>query len=257
MVASNVDSGNGAWVLIERTGGAQQVAPATQSQHAAQLGQLAAVQGAFKNLKVAALGVNNTSTVVTADELVLENGSNLYASVRGVNVTINSAGTVGQPNSLSTGTLAASTWYYVWVWYNGTTVCGTLDPSATAPTAPSGYTAGYRARIGAVRTDSSGNKYLLQTLQYGRSARYVTTSGTNLTTLPVMASGAATFPSAVSTLAFVPLTASKISLYVNSSGLTSAVQVFPNTQSSNTFSYADGICSQKRRPRLPCGRFSR
>lgn len=39
VVAPSVNSGNGAWVILECTGGAQQIAPATQSQHAMQLGQ--------------------------------------------------------------------------------------------------------------------------------------------------------------------------------------------------------------------------
>lgn len=219
------------------------VAPATQPQHAAQLGQIAAVQGVFKNLKVAALGVNNSSAVVTVDELVLENGSNLYASVRGVNVTINAAGAVGQPNSLSTGALAASTWYYVWVWYNGTTVCGTLDPSATAPTAPSGYTAAYRARVGAVRTDSSGNKYLLQTLQYGRKAQYVVnaTAGSNVVNLPALASAVVGNPdaptySAIATGAFVPSTASEIDLVMKAGSASGHSICAPNSSYSNATS---------------------
>ncbi|CAJ0719368.1 hypothetical protein LMG6871_02818 [Ralstonia edaphis] len=40
VVASTVNGGNGAWIVMECTGGAQQVAPAAQSQHALQLGQL-------------------------------------------------------------------------------------------------------------------------------------------------------------------------------------------------------------------------
>ncbi|WP_156440960.1 hypothetical protein [Burkholderia sp. ABCPW 14] len=39
VVASTVNSGNGAWILTECAGGAQQVAAATQSNHALQLGQ--------------------------------------------------------------------------------------------------------------------------------------------------------------------------------------------------------------------------
>ncbi|MCA7959523.1 hypothetical protein LGM14_18660 [Burkholderia multivorans] len=39
VVASTVNGGSGAWVLMECIGGAQQVAPATQSQHAVNLGQ--------------------------------------------------------------------------------------------------------------------------------------------------------------------------------------------------------------------------
>ncbi|WP_232450919.1 hypothetical protein [Burkholderia ubonensis] len=47
VVASTVNSGNGAWILMECAGGAQQVAPATQSQHAAQLNQVG-----FQNIVV-------------------------------------------------------------------------------------------------------------------------------------------------------------------------------------------------------------
>lgn len=39
LVQAGVNGGNGAWIVIESLGGASQVAPATQSQHAMQLGQ--------------------------------------------------------------------------------------------------------------------------------------------------------------------------------------------------------------------------
>ncbi|MHC3822512.1 glycine-rich domain-containing protein [Pseudomonas sp. G3-19] len=39
LVQAGVNGGNGAWILIESLGGAQQVPPATKSQHAIQLGQ--------------------------------------------------------------------------------------------------------------------------------------------------------------------------------------------------------------------------
>jgi hypothetical protein len=39
LVQAGVNSGNGAWIIIESLGGASQIAPATQSQHALQLGQ--------------------------------------------------------------------------------------------------------------------------------------------------------------------------------------------------------------------------
>ncbi|WAL80945.1 hypothetical protein OYT13_13775 [Pandoraea sp. XJJ-1] len=61
VVASNVNSGNGAWVLIECTGGAQQIAPATQPQHAAQLAQLPAKsQSLSASVAANALTVNFT-----------------------------------------------------------------------------------------------------------------------------------------------------------------------------------------------------
>jgi hypothetical protein len=50
LVQAGVNSGNGAWIIIESLGGAQQVAPATQSQHAVQMGQAAGVVGSTRNL---------------------------------------------------------------------------------------------------------------------------------------------------------------------------------------------------------------
>ncbi|WCM21349.1 hypothetical protein NDK50_07850 [Paraburkholderia bryophila] len=47
IVASTVNSGNGAFILMECAGGAQQVAPATQPQHAVQLQQAQAMRGTF------------------------------------------------------------------------------------------------------------------------------------------------------------------------------------------------------------------
>ncbi|MBR7998258.1 hypothetical protein [Burkholderia vietnamiensis] len=55
VVASTVNSGNGAWILMECAGGAQQVAPATQSGHAVQQAQV--------------VGVNQTLTNVTGSRV--------------------------------------------------------------------------------------------------------------------------------------------------------------------------------------------
>ncbi|WP_176061656.1 hypothetical protein [Burkholderia multivorans] len=49
VVAPTVNSGNGAWILMECAGGAQQVAPATRSHHAAQLGQVLGKQAQFSS----------------------------------------------------------------------------------------------------------------------------------------------------------------------------------------------------------------
>lgn len=56
------------WVLVECTGAAVQIAPATQSQHAVQLGQNTGVVGVTRNLK-AYLGTAGTSLTFTADEI--------------------------------------------------------------------------------------------------------------------------------------------------------------------------------------------
>ena len=96
-------------------------------------------------------------------------------------------------NGLDAGTEAASTWYYVWLIWNGTLLRGLLSTSATAPTMPSGYT--WKALIGVLRNDGSSN--LVRSYQTDRevfvamqtiftatagSLTYVNLSGTPLTT---------------------------------------------------------------------------
>jgi hypothetical protein len=60
-------------------------------------------------------------------------------------------------NGLDAGARANNTWYHVWVIANaaGATVDWLFSSSATAPTMPTGYT--LKRRIGAVKTDGSGN----------------------------------------------------------------------------------------------------
>jgi hypothetical protein len=94
----------------------------------------------------------NTSTV-TADNLVLldTSGGQFIAHTVNVAPSLAAAGA----NGLDTGSEASSTWYYLYVIYNGTTVAGLYSLSATAPTMPSGYT--YKALVSAVRNDGSSN----------------------------------------------------------------------------------------------------
>lgn len=173
------------------------------------------VQGASKNLQASATGLS-ASVLVSADELVVESAGNLYQTLRGVSLTINSA--AAGANGLDTGTLAASTWYAMWVIYNPTTlaVAGLLSLSSTAPTMPSGYT--HRARVGWIRTDST-NKYPLSFVQAGRRVQYRVAAGSNVAALPLMASGvqgawSATAPVwvAIAHANFVPPTATAIKL---------------------------------------------
>jgi hypothetical protein len=174
------------------------------------------VAGAFRNLRASATGLS-TNVSVTADEVMLENSSNYYTTVRGVSLTI--AGTASGANGLDTGTIAASTWYSVWVINNGTTTAGLLSLSSTAPTLPSTYS--YAARIGWLRTDAV-NKYPLPFTQYGRKVQYKVAGG-NLTGLPLLCSGTqgdVTTPTWIgfSVVPYVPTTASIIKLVVTGNG---------------------------------------
>ena len=65
---------------------------------------------------------------------MLQDSSGVPYRATAVNLTVDI--TVSGVNGLDTGSEAASTWYYIWVIYNGTTVAGLLSTSATAPTMP-------------------------------------------------------------------------------------------------------------------------
>ena len=172
----------------------------------------ASVLGMFRNLQASATGTNANITV-TADEIALEDGSNSYYTARSVSLTI--AGTSTGANALDAGTIAGSTWYSVWVIYNGATVAGLISTSATAPTMPSGYT--YKARVGWIRTDGTANKYPLSFIQFGRRVSYKLAAGSNLTTWPQLASGASGSPTvptwtAVAWANYAPSTAAAIEI---------------------------------------------
>jgi hypothetical protein len=112
------------------------------------------ISGDARGLKFGNNATNpNYQVDVTATELVVKNSSGLPRVLSSVSVTadISTSGAGG----LDTGTEANSTWYYVWVIYNGTTVSGLLSVSATAPTLPSGYT--FSALVGAIYNESGGN----------------------------------------------------------------------------------------------------
>lgn len=225
----------------------QSIAPATLTTQAVTLGQLntaiagvgaAAVVGTISNFKSAVSGLNSYTTVLTANEVILENGSNAYLTARNVNLTVNANGTVGAPLSVMQAR-TASTWYFRWLWYNATAgLTATLDTSATAPTAPTGYAStDYKCRLpGASRTDSSANQYLLQIETQGKLSQYVVTTSSNITVPPQMASGVtAQTWTAVGVTPFVPLTANAIVVYAGatSSGSGSnGVFVAPNNSYS-------------------------
>lgn len=195
------------------------------------------VQGAFKNLTASANGTS-ANVSVSADEIVVENASNAYKTLRSVSLTINTANSGA--NGLDTGTLAASTWYAVFVIAkdDGTTA-GLMSTSSSAPTMPSGYT--YKARVGWIRTDGTGNKYPLGFTQKGRNVSYLVASGSNVTAPPTMASGSAgtwssgTYTSvAVSVSNYVPPTAAKIAVHINTASAAVIAGITPNNSSTWT-----------------------
>jgi len=234
-----LNSGNGAWVLLECTGGSVQVPNATQSQHAVPLSQMAAaiaaassgVRGLRSNLQISYTGTS-AAVMVTANELSLENSAGAYFTMRNVNLTASSGAAAGVANSLDTGSWAYSTFYNLFVIYNPTTQTSALlwSLSATAPTLPSGYT--YFARIGANKTQAATNYWFLNGLQQDAFFQYTPLAGTNLTSSPTIASG--TTSGTVSTVGFCPATAAEIYVTggVNTSGTSGSVSIASTSAAS-------------------------
>lgn len=187
------------------------------------------IAGSFANLKASATGTSAAITV-TADSVCVKSASNQQKVLNAVSLSV--SGAANGANGLDTGALAVSTWYYLWVIWNGTTTAGLLSLSSTAPTMPSGYT--HKARVGAIRTDASGNKYPLSFVQAGRKAQYKVLAGSNVAALPMMVSGTSGSLStptwtAVAVGVFVPPTATEIDVVVGGNfGTSGGAMVAPN-----------------------------
>ena len=170
------------------------------------------VQGASRKLVIETTGTSAPITI-TADAVTVKNSADAYRTLRNVSLSVSLA-TSGS-NGLDTGSVAISTWYFVYVIWNETTVEGIASLSATAPTLPTGYT--YSARIGAVYTDGTANKYPLAIKQMDKTAWYKVVAGSNSTSQPTIQSGATGNISGPTwttkaTGTFVPTTATSIKL---------------------------------------------
>ncbi|MDN7413471.1 hypothetical protein QZM42_33640 [Burkholderia vietnamiensis] len=209
IVAPTVNAGNGAWILMECAGGAQQVTAATQSRHAVQFGQVSGVVGGTRNLSMSVTAASATATL-TADEIVVETAlGGLRYCLANFNKTINLA-TTGA-GGMDTGSAPVSGFVGIYAIYNPTTgASALLATNATAAkvpevyaggSMPSGYTAS--ALVSVVPTNASGQ--ITRITQRDRDVAIVN--------VPIIStsSGNAT-PTAFSTTAF-PKNATKIKCY--------------------------------------------
>ncbi|WP_282412254.1 hypothetical protein [Pseudomonas sp. PS01299] len=103
LVQAGVNGGNGAWIVIESLGGSSQVAPATKSQHALQLGQAQALPSSLQSV-AASVSSNALTLTWSAQPLVfrsttLNNGTVTPVSVSGtLSLTVPSGATLGASN---------------------------------------------------------------------------------------------------------------------------------------------------------------
>lgn len=182
--------------------------------------------GTFRNLAIKV--ASNTTATVTADWVSTTNGT-LYQTTA-VSCTINFAST--GINALDFGSIASSTWYYIWInaTASGTTGCtASLQSTANATFLshlPSTYT--YYGRVGAVRT-ASGSAQLMGTWQFADTVQYVVglAQTSDLPALSGSSSSAAWTTASVSSA--VPPTASSVHLSIYKTGAGGNGIIAPNS----------------------------
>ena len=207
VVASTVNGGNGAWIVMECTGGTQQSATATASQHAVQFGQVSGVVGTVRNLKMS-VSTASASATMTADEIVVESAlGGLRYCLASFNKTINLA-TTGA-GGMDTGSAPVSGYVALYAIYNPTTQTSALlavnATSSAAPNVygganmPSGYTAS--ALVSVWATNGSGQFKI-----GGQRDRWISFP----TILALTSSTAQASPASISIAAAVPLNATSV-----------------------------------------------
>lgn len=181
--------GGAAWVRGDGTNvlnDALQIAPATQSQHAVQLGQVAGVVGSARNLAMSVTAASATATL-TADEIVVESAlGGLRYCLANFNKTINLA-TTGA-GGMDTGRAPVSGFVALYAIYNPTTgASALLARNATSAVQPNVYgganmPAGYMASALVSVWPTNGSGQLVAGYQNGRTFYPVSTAIFSTTT---------------------------------------------------------------------------
>src|SRR5450830_1839044 len=199
-VGSLLNSGSLCWVLVNCTGSAVQVAPATASLQAVQFIQLTGVVGTMRNAKMSVPTASASGTFI-ADEIIVETTlGGLQYKLSSYSKTINLA-TTGS-GGMDTGTAPVSGYVALYAIYNPTSattnILATNATSAIAPNVygganmPSGYTAS--ALISVVPTNASS-----QFAPFSQIDRHI-----DVSFIMVLSAGGATVPTPVSLAAVVP-----------------------------------------------------
>jgi len=132
------------------------------------------VGGLYRNLRVTRPSASEVT--ITADRLSVESDSGAVVTLPSVSVTAST--TFSGKNGLDVGVVATSTWYYVWLIYNGTNTAGLLSASPLSPQMPNAYS--YKALVSYARTDATSNliNFVHADHDYRWSARLQAASGT-------------------------------------------------------------------------------
>jgi len=194
-------------------------------------------------------GGATTNVTITFDQAVLVNAAGQGLSVVSGNYTCDCS-TNAAINRLDTGSLANNTEYHIWLIAksDGTGAGSLMSLSATSPTLPTGYSGGFKYRIGCFMT--GGAATFLRIRQIGNRAQYVVGAGTTVTapiSFSVSTNASKTALTAAGTTGAggaqkVPSTARSILLSVGNSGATnSSTWVFPNNDVGYTATFSSGF----------------
>lgn len=194
------------------------------------------LMGGERNCRLSTTGTSATVTL-TADEIVVQTSSGIGMLLRGVSLTADLTSA-----NLDTGSLAANTWYYPWIFAkaDGTKTLR-FSLSATSPTLPSGYTMAYRPRT-ALRTDGTGNMHPMAILYAGGVTTYLVGATGNITGPRIMASGTSVSVwTAIAIGAFVPPTAVRMHgiFVVGDSAVGQQMQLAPSQNYTGAASFAN------------------
>lgn len=207
----NTSVGGGSYILLFCTGAAEQVAPATKSQHAIQLQQMAAVVGGARNASMIVATASATATF-TADEVAVKTALGGQAwLIPNFNKNINLA-TTGA-GGMDTGTAPANGFVALYAIYNPTTgVSALLARDATSIKAPEVYgganmPAGYTASALVSVVPTNASSQIKACTQFNRSID-TAYQAIFTTTTPTIT------PTLVSASAVVPKNASAVTLSI-------------------------------------------
>lgn len=199
------------------------------------------ISGSAKKLRMLTTGLNGLVTV-TADEFCVKNASGQQKVLSPVSVVLNVANSGA--NGVDTGSITGLAWWTVHIaWGQGQPVIGLLSLNATTPLLPAGYTHWAKART--IRTTSTAGNFPFSMLSAGKRTWYRVASGSNVTSLPLMANGIAGVASnpptwvSVPLSGFVPPSATAIGLYAaNTTTTAGTVIAAPNNSYGGTGSGA-------------------
>ncbi len=174
------------------------------------------IRGSYQNLSVSATGLNATVSI-TAAAICVKNAANEQIVLNAVSESCNllASGAGG----LDAGSLAANTWYALYLIYNPTTsdVSSVASLSFLAPTLPSGYS--HWAFIEAVRSNAGATLVSPLRMTDGICYYNPTTGSPVPNDFPIaLGNGSAVSLTAVSISAFVPPSAKSALMALNCSG---------------------------------------